>query len=228
MKARFWPLACVVFGLATLGVTLAFSQLPDVKAAYPGDDFSRAMNAFQRAETPADLAAIFRAPADPAILEAMRAANQLDLWVYIAAYSLFLIAGAAMLAGGLRRPIVWLAIVPTLLGAGGDVVETITQLRIVADYAQADALLPVATWFWLKFFGLALGAFGTSAICLIARPRHPIIAALGVIPILATLALWLKADTPPLMTGAFGVFWVGLLVLAILSSVRPESAPSTT
>jgi hypothetical protein len=184
------------------------------------------MNAFQRADTPADLAAIFGAPANPAILEAMRVANQLDLHVYIVAYTLFLIASAAMLAGGLRRPIVWLAIVPTLVGAGGDVVETITQLRIVADYAHADALLPVATWFWLKFFGLALGALGTSAICLIARPRHPIVAALGVIPIAATLALWLKADTPPLMTGAFAAFWVGTLVLALLESVRSRAIQS--
>jgi hypothetical protein len=221
VKARFWPLACVVFGLATLAVTIAFSQLPDVKAAYPAGDFASAMNAFQRGETPADLTAIFGAPANPTILDAMRAANQLDLWVYIAAYSLFLISAAAMLAGGLRRPIVWLAIVPTLVGAGGDVVETFTQLRIVADYAHADALLPVASWFWLKFFGLALGALGTSVICLMARPRHPIIAALGVIPIAATLALWLKADTPPLMTGAFGAFWVGLLVLALLTAIRP-------
>lgn len=221
MNARFWPLATIVLGLATLAIVLSFSALSEVKAAYPAGDFAIQLGYFQRAVAPTDLAAVFGAPADPAKLTAMTAGNRLDLYAFIPVYTLFLIAGASMLAGGLRAPLVWLSIIPTLIGAGADVIETSKQIAMTLDYANADALLPLAPWCWAKYFSLALGALGASAMCF--RSKRWILGALGVLPLIATLADWSGAvDVPTLMTLGFGGFWIALIVVGVMELLRKQ------
>jgi hypothetical protein len=222
--SRFWPLATSIFGVATLATLVAFSMLPDVRAAYPHGDFATALNAFQHATSMSQLDALFGAPPDPARLRAMTSGNTLDLFGFIPAYGLLMIAGAAMLAGGLRRPIVWLALLPALTGLAGDVIETTNQLRITQDWAHAAAALAlVAPACWIKFFGLALHALGCAAICFIGERRRPMLGVVGLLPIFAVSADALHVSpAPALMTAVFGAFWVALLIVGILETVRAK------
>lgn len=218
---RFWPIATIALGLVSLAVVMAFQQLPEVQAAYPAGDFPQALGQFQRASVMADLSAVFGDPADPAKLAAMEAGNRLDLYGFIPAYALFLIAGAAMLAGGLRAPLAWLSIVPTLIGAGADVVETSRQIAISADYANAAALLPIAPWCWSKYFALAFAGAGISAICVLGSRKRWILGALGLMPLIMTSADYFGLIAlPTLMTLGNGVFWIALIVVGVIESAR--------
>lgn len=223
---RAWPIATAIFGVVTLIVLVSFSMLPDVRAAYPNADFTTALNAFQHATSMTQLDALFGNPADPSKLRAMTSGNTLDLFAFIPAYGLFMIAGAAMLARGIRTPIVWLALGPALVGIGGDVVETVNQLHMTQDWSHASLSLPlVAPGCWAKFFGIALHALGSSAICFMGERKRWILGALGILPILGVSADALHVlPTPALMSVVFGVFWIALLVVAILETVRPRPA----
>lgn len=220
--ARAWPMATAGFGLATLAILIGFSLLPAVRAAYPDGDFGPALSAFQRATDMSELAALFGAPPDQAKLAAMTAGNTLDLYGFIPVYTLFLVGAAAMLAGGVRKPLVWAAIAPALLGAVADVYETWTQLQMTADWSRAEALLPaVAPACWTKYFALASHALGCAAICFMGESRRWIIGALGFVPIAGVFADWSGAlDIPSLMSMTFGVYWVALLALAIAQTLR--------
>jgi hypothetical protein len=215
-----------MFGIATLAILIAFSLLPDVRAAYPNGDFTTALNAFQHATSMAQLDALFGSPADPAKLRAMTSGNTLDLFAFIPAYGLFMIAGASMLAGGLRKPIVWLALAPAVIGIAGDIVETWCQLQMTSNWSRAADCLPlVAPSCWTKFFGIALHALGCSAICFMGERKRLILGALGVLPILGVSADALHVlPAPALMSAVFGVFWIGLLVVGILETVRARGA----
>ena len=221
-----WAPATAVLGAATLVILLAFSMLPDVRAAYPNGDFSSALNAFQHAATPGDLAAVFGAPADPARLRAMTAGNTLDLLAFIPAYGCFLVAGVMMLVGGdLKNPLGLAAIALAGIGIAGDLVETTRQLRMTMDWPHAPSLLPIAPWCLTKFFGLAGSALGVSAISLAGARKRWILGSLGVLPILAVSAdAGHVLPAPALMSAVFGAFWVALLLVGILESVRARGA----
>lgn len=223
---RVWPLATAILGVATLAILLAFSMLPDVRTAYPNGDFAAALNAFQHATSMTQLDALFGSPADPAKLRAMTAGNTLDLFGFIPAYGLFMIAGAAMLAGGLRKPLGWFALAAAAIGIAGDIVETASQLRVTQDWAHAAAALPlVAPGCWTKFFGIAFHALGCSAICFIGPRKRWILGALGVLPILGVGADALQLlPAPALMSAVFGAFWIALLVVGVLETVRAKGA----
>lgn len=215
-----WALATLIFGAATLVILVGFGLLPPVRMAYPNGDFPLALAAFQRAETSADLDAVFGAPANGWILAAMHAANALDLFLFIPAYTLFLLSASALIAGGARRPLFWLVAAPVLIGAAGDVMETATQLRMTANWARAADLLPLAPWYWLKYAGLALAGLGCAALCILSEPRRFILATLGVSPLVATVAVSLDMGAPPLMSIAFGGFWLALFAVAALELWR--------
>lgn len=228
MKAAKWPVATAALGVATLAVLLGFSWLPDVRAAYPDGDFGPALSAFQRAETMSDLFAVFGHPADPAKLAAMTAGNTLDLYSFIVVYTWFLVAAAAMLAGRITKPIVLLAIVPALIGAGADVYETWLQLQITGDWSRAEVFLPgVAPACWTKYFALAFHALGCTAICFFGEKKRWILGAGGFLPLAGVFADWSGAvNFPSMMTAVFGVFWLALLGVALAEAVRkPASIP---
>ena len=221
---RFWPVATIVFGVATFAVLVAFSLLPAVRAGFPLGDFIPAMSAFQRAVTPADLTYVFGSPADPARIAAMQNANTLDLYGFIPIYTLFLISGAAMLAGGVRKPVAWLSFAPALIGAAGDLVETTKQLGVTSDWAHAGSYLPIAFACWIKYFGLAVSAAGASALCLAGPKPRFVLAGLGFVPIIATAADFLHvAHVPSLLSIGFAAFWLPLLVVAIRESLSRAS-----
>lgn len=222
---RLWPLATALLGVATLVILAAFSALPDVRVAYPHGDFATALNSFQNAVTVSDLDAVFGAPADPAKLAAMTAGNSLDLYGFIPAYSLFLLAGAMMLAGGVKSPLGLVALALLGIGTGADIVETTRQLRMTTDWANAASLLPIAPWRMAKYFGLAGNALAIGVICLRRAPRRWILGVTGLLPILAVSCDALRLlPTPALMSAVFGLYWIALLIVGVLETVRAKGA----
>lgn len=223
MSTRAFAYAAIVFGLATLGVFAAFSFLPEVQGAYQPGMVGPALSLFQRAETTADLNAVFGVPANQAALTAMHAVNQLDLWLFIPAYTLFLIAAAMVLTGGARTPLALLAILFALAGAGADAIETIAQLAITGDYDSAPAHLPIAPWHWLKYGALAAHAWVAAAICLLGAPRRWIVGALSALPLPFVLLAWLGVSEPRLFSIAFALAWLALLGAAIKAALPVRS-----
>lgn len=225
MKRRPWPIATLIFGLATLAVFIAFGMLPEVKGVYEPSAVGAEVSAFQRAETMADLARVFGEPADPARLAAMTAINTLDLYAFIPAYTLFLVLAAIMLATGTRSLIAWAAILFALIGAGADAIETTAQLRVTQDYANAAAQLPIAPWHWMKYFCLALHGAMLTVFCCVSRKRW-ILAVLAFAPLVCVSLAAARLVPPTLYSAAFGVFWVALLVIAVMELVRAKGEPA--
>ncbi len=223
--SRFWPLATAVLGAATLVILFAFSILPDVRAAYPNGDFPIALNAFQHAATPSNLDAVFGTPADPSRLRAMTAGNTLDLFGFIPAYALFLVAGIMLVGRTLKNALALAAMALAGIGVAGDIVETTRQLAMTTNWAHAVSLLPIAPWCETKFFCLAGCALAIGAICFTGERKRWILGTLGVLPILVVSADALHVlPAPALMTAVFGAFWVALLAVGILETVRARGA----
>lgn len=201
-------------------------MLPEVRAAYPNGDFGVVLSAFQRATTMAELAALFGDPADPAKLLAMTQGNKLDLYAFIPVYGLFLTAAAALLAGGVQKPIAWLALVPLLAALVADAWETWAQLQMTMDWSRAEEFLPaVAPACWTKYFALAAHGLGCSAICFLGERKRWILGIAGFIPIAGVFADYVGAlNIPTLMTMVFGVFWFALLGQALAEVVKTSRA----
>jgi hypothetical protein len=222
MKA--WSLTTIVFALVTLACFIAFNMMPAVTAFYAAGDVAPAVSEFQRAETRADLHSVFGDPPDAEAVAAMDAINTLDLYVFIPAYALFLIAAAAMLAGGGAKRIAWPAIAFAVLGAGADAVETFKQLQVTSDWANADAHLPIAPWHWAKYILLALNGAAVTLICFVSARRRWILGILALAPYPLVIAAWLGGIEPRLFSLAFAVYWLALLVIAIIELVRARGA----
>lgn len=230
MKPWVKPLCALATGIATLAITFSFTQLPEVKAAYPAGDFTLALSTFQRVTSLDQLTALFGNPPDGVKLAAMTAGNSLDLYAYIPVYTIFLIWAALMLgqdAGAKGRVLQWFAIVAILIGCAGDVLETSSQLAISTDWSNAAVALPrVAPGCWIKFFGIAAHALGCAALCLAGERKRWILGVLGVAPIIATTAEYLHL-TPigAALTPAFAVFWIAVLVVAVADLLRVSRQP---
>jgi len=155
----------------------------------------------------------------------MTAGNTLDLFGFIPAYGLFLVAGIMLLGGDLKNPLGFVAMALAGIGVAGDIVETSRQLAMTTNWAHAEPLLPIAPWCWTKFFGLAGAALAISAICFTGERKRWILGVLGVLPILVVSADALHVlPAPALMTAVFGAFWIALLVVGILETVRARGA----
>jgi hypothetical protein len=224
MKPWVKPLCALATGIATLAITVGFTLLPEVKAAYPHGDFTEALSAFQRATSMDQLASLFGVPPDAGKLAAMTAGNRLDLYGFIPVYSIFLIWGAWMLGQG--RSLVWLPIIALLIGTAGDVVETSAQLAVTTDWANAATALPrVAFGCWIKFFGLAAHALGCGVLCLTGGKKRWILGVLAVLPIIGTTGAYFAALQASVMSASFAVFWIALLVTAAIELARTRRAP---
>ena len=224
MKTRIWTLTTLALGLVTLAVSIAFSMMPAVSAFYAPGDISAAVGEFQRASAMADLVSVFGDPPDPAAVEAMDAINTLDLYAFIPAYAAFLIAGAAMLAGGLRNPVAWFAIDFAVLGAAADAVETLMQLRVTADWENAAAHLPIAPWHWTKYGLLALNGGAVALICFLTPRKRWVLGLIALAPLPLVLAAWAGWADPRYFSGAFRLYWLALLAVAFMETVRARGA----
>jgi hypothetical protein len=223
MSGRTLPLVTLLLGLATLGAFLWLGLSPEVTSVYDRNEVALAVSEFQRSVTTADLARVFGDPADPAIIAAQNSVNTRDLWAFIPAYTLFLIA-AGLLLSERRGPITWAAIVFALLGGAADAVETYLQLRIASDLANAEQYLPVATWHWAKYLALALNGLAVAALCLLAARKRWIVGVIALAPLPLVLLAWAGATSPRLFSVAFAAYWIALLVLALIETVRGRGA----
>lgn len=216
-------LVTAVFGVITFGLLASFRFLPEVQNAPMLGDVAGAVSLFQRAETLGDVAAQFGSPPDAASIAAMNAVNTLDLFAFIPSFTIFLIAGVFMLAGRPGGPLPWAAIILVLLGAGADVIETTRQLGVGRDVANAGAYLPIAPWHWLKYGALSLSGFLVAGICLMRAPRRWVLGVAALLPAPAVLAAYAGLVEPRVFSVAFALYWVALLAVAIIETVRKRA-----
>ncbi len=226
MTRALWPVATAAFGVATMATLFAFTRIPEIGAAYPDGDFTRALSAFQRARTMEELAALFGSPPDAGKLRAMTAGNWLDLIVFIPVYTAFLGCAAAMLARSMRTRLAWLAIMPALIAALADGVETWAQIQMTMDWSRAAELLPiVAPASWTKYFALGAHALGCAIICFKGARKRWMLGAIGLVPVLGVIAERFDlVGVFTVMTAVFGVFWIALLVAALTDLLRAKGA----
>ncbi|MGE0597575.1 MAG: hypothetical protein AB7P07_14525 [Hyphomonadaceae bacterium] len=231
MNRRLWPLATLLFGIATLAAFLGLGAQPAVRAAYEPDLVSTAVSVFQRAESLSDLVRVFGAPPNPAIIHAQNAINTLDLSAFIPAYALFLVAAAIMI-GGWRNRWAQAAIVFGLLGAAADVMETWKQLQIgaifAADSLAAEEFLPLAPWHWLKYLALALNGLAVATLFVTAGRKHWLLAAIAAAPLPLVGAAYLDALSTRTFASAFALYWIALLLLAAWRTIRPPPQPAAS
>lgn len=226
MKARLWPLATLVLGLATLAAFIALGQLPEVVAAYEMSARAGAVSAFQRAETMSDLVILFGNPPDAAQIAAMDALNTLDLWAFTPLYTLFLSAAALMLGGSPLKPLALAAILFAVLGGAADAVETWTQLRVTANWEEASAYLPIAPWHWLKYGALGCSAFAIAGVCLLSERKRWILGVIALAPLPLVLAAYADALPVRWFSAGFGAHWLSLLGVSIIELVRAKDSPA--
>lgn len=220
MSARRIAIATAVFGVITLAALISFNLHPAVQAVYPPGGLAPALSLFQRAEILADLSVVFGFPPNEGVIAAMHAVNTIDIWIFTPAYAIFLVAAVFMIARDAQGPLAWVAIVFALLGAGADVVETAAQLRITADYANAEAVLPIAPWHWLKYGALALNGFAIGGLCLLRAPKRWILGVVALLPLPAVLAAFAGLIEPRIFSVTFALYWIALLALALRDSFR--------
>ncbi|MGD9979449.1 MAG: hypothetical protein AB7H66_00375 [Hyphomonadaceae bacterium] len=223
MSGRILSLVTLVLGLITLGAFVWLGVAPEVTSVYERSEVALAVSEFQRSITTADLARVFGDPADPAIVAAQDSINSRDLWAFIPAYTLFLIAAALMLSE-MRGLITWAAILFAVLGGAADAVETYLQLCVTGDFANAERYLPIATWHWAKYLALAFNGLAAAALCLLAARKRWIIGVIALAPLPLVLLAWAGVTSPRLFSAAFAAYWIGLLVLAAIETVRGRGA----
>jgi hypothetical protein len=149
----------------------------------------------------------------------MDALNRLDLWAFIPAYTLFLAAAAIML-GGLRNRWSQMAIAFAIIGGLADAVETWKQLQLTADMGNVEAHLPIAPWHWLKYGALALNGVAIASLCFTLEKKRWILGAIALPPLPLVALAYMDAISTRIFAGAFTVYWLGLLVVAIIETVR--------
>jgi hypothetical protein len=221
MKARLWPILALIFGALALAAFVGLGSQPAVSNVYAASEVSPAVSAFQRSETPADIAAVFGAPADPARIAAMDALNTLDLYAFIPAYTLFLIAAAIML-GGLANRWTQTAIAFAILGGAFDAIETWKQLELTANIENVEAYLPIAPWHWLKYTALALNGVAIASLCITNKRWILSIIALVSFPLVALS--YMDLLTTRAFAASFAVYWIALLVVSAITLVRARGS----
>lgn len=221
MKARALALITLLLGLATLATFLWIGAAPEVAAVYAQQiQVGEAVSQFQRAETMADLALVFGQPVNPAIVAAQNIINARDLYAFIPAYTLFLIASALLVSAGRLNVLTWAAIAFALAAGAADIGETSLQLRIGADVETAAALLPVAPWLWAKVFALSLNGAVMAAICLQGASKRWVLGLAGLAPLPLALAAFVGVGSTRFFIISSGVYWLALLAIALIETVR--------
>jgi hypothetical protein len=225
VSGRTLPLVTLALGIATLIAFVALGGQPAVSAVYSASEVGLAVSAFQRAETVQDIVLVLGYPVDQERVAAMDALNRLDLMAFIPAYALFLCAAAIML-GGLRNRWTQVAIAFALAGAAMDVVETWMQLQLTANLDNVAPYLPIAPWHWLKYGALALNGVAITSLCLTLEKRRLILAAFAFAPLPLVALAYMEAISPRVFAGAFTAYWVALIVIAAIESVRGRGSPA--
>lgn len=227
MSARAWAVATAAFGVATITLFVIFAMLPEARAA-AGCLSADAVVQFELAQNGDDLARIFGGGGEgcgPLAIAAMDAVNRIDLIAFIPLYTAFACAGALFLADGALRPLS-VAALGAALGAGAfDYLETTTLLQITQTLDEPEALLPrLQASAWAKFALLAAhGVFG-AGLCFLGARRRRVLGSLLLLPVLGVaLAAYDHVRLASVMSAAFALAWVALLVTAARSALTGHS-----
>ena len=218
MSLRFWAWATVIFGVASLGMFVAFAMLAEMRAAAQCLPAGSVVQ-FEFARNAQDLARIFGASESecrPLAIAAMDAVNRLDILAFIPLYTAFGIAGATFLSGGALRLLCVAAIAAALGALVGDYIETTTLLAITQNLDVAEPLLPRSQLgAWSKFALLAAHAFFCAGLCFFGEHRRTILGVLLVLPSLGvSIAAIDHIQYANVMNASFAVAWIALLVMA--------------
>ena len=231
LSSRPWAALTAITGIAALGITLAFAQLPAVTTA--GACFENgAILKFELATTAAELQRLFHAAGDPCrplALAAMDQSNHLDVFAYIPAYTAFTVFSVLFLAARVRAPLALAALAAALTALVADYVETTTLLTITKDLAAGEALMGRSSAAaWIKFGALAAHALLLAGVCLTQAPRRWILGVLLLLPAPAYMVMRLDPDRSALLNLAFFLSWTPLMLTALWTAVRPilRKAPS--
>ncbi|MBL8546247.1 MAG: hypothetical protein JNL81_07270 [Hyphomonadaceae bacterium] len=229
MSGRFWPIATIVTGVATLAISVAFGFLPEVTAA--GPCMARgAVVQFEFARNMGDLIAIFGEPdhaCRPLVVGAMDAVNRLDVMAFIPIYTLFCICAALLLADGVwRRPLVVMAVGAALIAAVADYLETFSLLGITQVLDTPGQLLQYSQLgAWTKFVLLAAHAVFCAGICYTNDKQRLILGTLLMLPPFGVAAAaYDHINLSNVMALAFALAWSALLAMAVVSVVRARGA----
>lgn len=225
MSGRLLPIVTLLAGIATMVVFVMLGRQPEVAALYQANEVSSVVSDFQRAVTLDDLVGVFGDPPNPAVVAAMDALNTLDLRAFIAAYAIFLCAAAVML-GGLRSPYVWAAMAFAVAGGAFDAIETWNQLQLTANYENAEAYLPIATWHWLKYAALAGNGVSIAALLVLGERKNLVLAAIAFAPLPLVALAYAEIISTRFFAGAFALYWIALLIAAAIALVRGRGAPA--
>jgi hypothetical protein len=229
MSTRGWGIATLATGLIVLALFVVFAMLPEVRAA--GECLpAGSVVQFELARNLGDLAAIFGGPASECralAVAAMDAVNTLDVLAFIPAYTAFWICAALFLgAGDWRRPLVVAAVLAALAAAVADYVETTSLLAITRSLDQPGELLAFSQLgAWSKFALLAVHALFCSGICFLGAKRRPILGVLLLLPAPGVAAAaYDHIALANLMNSGFAIAWIGLIVVAALTTLRAKDA----
>jgi hypothetical protein len=222
--ARRLPVLVAVAGLVVLAITLAFGRLPAVQAA--GECWAQdAVFLFEFATTYEDLRGIFGPEFDPCHepnLAAMDAANTLDVFAYIPAYTAFTCLTALYFAGATSR-LRALAIGLALAAAVADYIETAMLLTITSNLESASIaqMLTASTAAWVKFGSLAAHSAVLSIACFIGAPRRLVLGPLFALPLIAFAAMAADFGLYNLLKLGFFASWIPMLIVAAWEALLP-------
>jgi hypothetical protein len=180
------------------------------------------MTRFQLADSEAVVREVLGRPADRRIVDAMYAANRLNLFVFIPAYGLFLLMAGSLVVGSLDDELTAVILGATFAGLVGDVIETSTQLQMTSDLANVSSLIDrLRAGATMNCFGLGAAAMACAYACMRERPRRYGLAFGAVMQVVSTLAAFYDpARFGAGLPGSIGGFWVGLTIFAVQESLR--------
>jgi len=222
----------MVAGLLTLVTALWLgSQFPQ-DFAEPSADYRDPIMAFEFAESPADLMAIFGPATDPARAsrqDAMDRGHDGD-WAFLIIYSLFIAAFFAAYRRETSQKLMMLGVVVAVTAAFTDIWENAILrdlTRALDDTSSATALLSqLHTVTWAKWFALGLGA-GLAAFALY-RDKHQILALLSLPGFLLALpAFFDPRSFASLFADMIGLWFLTMLIAAVLNLRRASKAVET-
>jgi hypothetical protein len=223
ITARHWAIVTTLAGIAALGTFAIFQNLPEVKAAGACAK-NEAILLFELARTHADLDAVFGpigSDCRPKVIAALDAVNTVDVWLFIPAYTAFVVFAAMFLSGGELRPLTWAAIAAAFFALGADYVETLNLLAYTLDLTPApERLLESSSAAWIKFFSLALNALLLAAICFTITPRKRwILGVLLCLPIIGVTLMFVDLKWMQAQTLGFLLSWLPLLIMSAKTAV---------
>jgi hypothetical protein len=222
--ARLRALLTVLAGVATLAVFAHFSALPQVGLAQLPKCFAQAdIVQFELAGSADQLAAVFPKACRFLAVPAMDAVNRWDIKAFIPSYTAFAVLAAIWL-GYRQKRLMIAAVIVALAAALGDLLETVTLLKLSHSLDNPGGLLPtLALGAWSKFGLLAVHGALMMWMAYRDRPQRRILAALLLlIPPATALAAFDHVKYAGAMTTTTLVAWLAIMLLAARETIWPR------